>query len=106
MDQFDNIIMTLTDIDFNQALKVTGARPYNRNDVLRSGDKWVLEHYMTHHRDVVLLSNKVLAADNPAFELGICYSPLIACAEVNLPSCRRLVLAAAKGVQKKKRTRQ
>ena len=95
-DQEDYDTFPEKDKDFQKALKVTGARPYNRSDVLQSDQAWLLQNYMDHHGDWTLLSQKVLTANNPAIELGRLYKTLTAFAEINLPACRRLVLRAAR----------
>ena len=100
-DQEDDDICPETDKDFQQALKVTGARPYNRSDVLQSDQAWLLENYIDHYGDCTLLSQKVLTADNPAMELGRRHWALKTCTEKNLLSSRRLVLAVARQCSEK-----
>ena len=95
-DQFENTIDAYIDKDFRHALKVTGARPYNRDDVILADDDSLEENYIYLHRDSSLLSKRVLAADNPALELGKQFWSLLNCAEANLLSCRRLILKVAR----------
>ena len=100
-DQFDGPIDAKTDKGFQQALKLTGARPYSRDDVLRFGDDAVIVEYMEYHGDLEMLSKRVLTANNPANELGKRFKAIKSCAENNLPAYRNLILAVAKQCAKK-----
>ena len=95
-DQSACLIDIDMDNDFQQALKMTGARPYNRADVLKYDNDSLLYAFIEHHKDSALLSKRVLAADNPTRELKRSLESLKVCAEVNLPSCLRLVLTVAR----------
>ena len=95
-DQFDEPIDAKTDKGFQQALKLTGARPFNYDEILQSADESMIDEYVEKCGDPVLLSKKVLTASNPAEELGKRFKALKNCTAVNLPSCRRLVFTAAR----------
>ena len=102
-DQNNEPIDDLFDEDFKQALKVTGARPYNRDDVLRSDNDSLLKQYIDHYGDPELLSKRILTADNPALELGERLIGVRVCATANLPASRRLVLTVARQCAKGKK---
>ena len=100
-DQHGYFINADTDKAFKEALKATGARPYNREDVRRTDDDLIVEDYISHHRDIEMLSKRVLTAEYPVSELGRLYEALQACAEENLIYCRRLMLVAAMECEKR-----
>ena len=100
-DQFDGPIDAKTDKGFQQALKLTGARPYSRDDVLRLGDDDLIGQYVDHHGDLAMLSSMVLTADSPAYELGKWFEKIRPCAESNLLACRKLFLTVARRCAKK-----
>ena len=95
-DQSNGPIDAKTDKDFQQTMETTGARPYNRDDVLKCGDDSLMVKFIAHHGDIALLSKMVLTASNPANELGRLNRAMTACAKINLPGMRRLLLKIAR----------
>ena len=95
-DQKNTEIKRESDYDFNQALKVTGARPYNFEDIFRSGDNSLLGRYLKHRADPAVLSKLVLTAENPVKELGRWFWRITDFTVESLPSLRRLVLRVAR----------